>query len=931
MVDHVVELRYGGAWQAITDDVRESSPITITRGRSDWAEVPDPAEMTLTLNNGASTVAPGIVGRYTPANPGSDLYGLIGRNTPIRARLVERENHQVAMPGLDGSYLSTPSATVGAVTGDLDVRFDCTPYSWRPVAGEGGMLLPARWHFVGVNERAWAWSLLPDGRLEVRLSPDGTTAAMLVFTSTDPVDEAATDLALRFTVDVDNGAGGVTVTFYLAPDLASSWTMLGDPVTLAGPITIFAADADLTVGAAHGGASFGPGEAFAGDVRALEIRSGIGGTLECGLYLDGYEPEDRTAVDTEARDWTLHGGATFTDPSIRFCGEAASWPQDWDLSGNDGWVDLTAAGFSRRLSQGTQPLQSSLVRDLATNPTVVAYYPMEEPTGATRFASGLVNDPSTLRINDDVKPGVFEGFAASKPLPEFQAGTVTGTFPAFTVDTAQRFIILAAVPAAPLADERRLFTIITTGGTLERFEVNCDNDFGGAVRITVRDGEGVAVDTALAGFAIAGELVMLSVWLEQRGPDAFWQLARFNIDGTASVQENTLTGQTTGRMSSTSIGSGNGLEGAALGHAAVITGDVHAIWGIAKNVLDAWSGESAAHRLQRLADDEGLGAVHVIGAGADTEAMGAQRTLTLPDLIAEIPIVDLGFLTDRPDAIGYRYRTRRSLYNQTPKLILDYATGVITPPFLPVPDDQSTRNLITVTRPLGSSVTVQADTGPMSVLPPPEGVGVYTHSEDVNVATDAQLDSQAGWRLHLGTIPGARYANLRLELHGPNVAPLADDILALAEGDLVRVINLPAWVPPGPVDLLIEGITEERTIITTVIEFNCSPGEAWSVWEVEHDVLGRLDTSGSALALAAGETETELLVATDPGFAPWVDLDPVIDDPFSLYVGSEVVTVHAISGVDSPQTMTVTRGAGGYQRAWPAGTRVRLAPVAPGA
>src|SRR5690554_5374573 len=46
--------------------------------------VADPGSMTLMLNNGESSVQPGVVGRYSPKNPRSDLYGKIGRNTPIR-------------------------------------------------------------------------------------------------------------------------------------------------------------------------------------------------------------------------------------------------------------------------------------------------------------------------------------------------------------------------------------------------------------------------------------------------------------------------------------------------------------------------------------------------------------------------------------------------------------------------------------------------------------------------------------------------------------------------------------------------------------------------------------------------------------------------------------------------------------------------------
>jgi hypothetical protein len=72
----VVELFYSGAWQDISQYVDDRAPISITRGRHDEGTSVDPSSCTLTLNNRD--------GRFSPRNPTSPLYGLIGRNTPIR-------------------------------------------------------------------------------------------------------------------------------------------------------------------------------------------------------------------------------------------------------------------------------------------------------------------------------------------------------------------------------------------------------------------------------------------------------------------------------------------------------------------------------------------------------------------------------------------------------------------------------------------------------------------------------------------------------------------------------------------------------------------------------------------------------------------------------------------------------------------------------
>ena len=73
-----VELFYSGAWHDITatDDVRTLQPITITSGYADQVSKIPPTHLTLAIND--------LNGKYSPRNPMSPLYGIIGRNTPIR-------------------------------------------------------------------------------------------------------------------------------------------------------------------------------------------------------------------------------------------------------------------------------------------------------------------------------------------------------------------------------------------------------------------------------------------------------------------------------------------------------------------------------------------------------------------------------------------------------------------------------------------------------------------------------------------------------------------------------------------------------------------------------------------------------------------------------------------------------------------------------
>jgi hypothetical protein len=70
-----VGIYYSGAWHNISADVNELDAVTITRGRANETSSADPARLTLSLQNPTGT--------YSPRNPSSSLYGLIGRNTPI--------------------------------------------------------------------------------------------------------------------------------------------------------------------------------------------------------------------------------------------------------------------------------------------------------------------------------------------------------------------------------------------------------------------------------------------------------------------------------------------------------------------------------------------------------------------------------------------------------------------------------------------------------------------------------------------------------------------------------------------------------------------------------------------------------------------------------------------------------------------------------
>ncbi|MDX2946820.1 hypothetical protein PV383_38475 [Streptomyces caniscabiei] len=83
-----ISLFLGGSWVDITADVYNRDKIAIVWGRQDWASTADSTRCSLTLNNGQSKAAPGILGRYSRRNPRSDLFGLLGLSTLVAIDLT---------------------------------------------------------------------------------------------------------------------------------------------------------------------------------------------------------------------------------------------------------------------------------------------------------------------------------------------------------------------------------------------------------------------------------------------------------------------------------------------------------------------------------------------------------------------------------------------------------------------------------------------------------------------------------------------------------------------------------------------------------------------------------------------------------------------------------------------------------------------------
>ncbi|MDX2623859.1 hypothetical protein PV356_30850 [Streptomyces sp. WI03-5b] len=908
-VDRRTEIQVGTTWTVISGDVREKDAVVIERGAKNESTKPGPSKLTLTLNNRH--------GRYSPRNPRSPYYGLIGRNTPVRFSVRGPESY-LQLDGTTAAYARTPDVSALDITGDLDIRAEATT-DWYATSVQ---TLIGKW--VSATAQRSYLLRLEAGLLTLNWSPNG--AAFLFAQQVLPAMPRRA--AVRATLDVDNGASGWTATFYWAETMAGPWVQIGLPVTVAGVTNVYAGTAPLEVAPVQG-TGWAP---VRGRVHRAEVRAGIAGTVVASPDMRALAEGTTSWADSAGRTWTVSAGAKVSDREYRFTGEITSWPVRWDTSGSDVWVSIVASGVTRRLGQGQKALQSTLRRRVPSDPDLVAYWPMEDGDGATAAYSPLPGvQPLALDGWDMAADDSLGGAAAlpkTKNPASFRGRVPRSTSAGWQVECA---FFLPALPAA----QAEFLRVQVAGSVMTTAVVSAST---AGVRIEALDGTGDSL--AFVTFTNAGALAdlwgkwnRLAVYTAASAGITYlyvsWRDIAANSRWTARTAFTGAQGAVVG-VSGTYDAATTGLV---LGHLAVF--DIPATStattaapgsSIFSGADDGFTGESAVNRMFRLATEEAdqLALTTIDGnLTILSEAMGPQRPGTLLSLIEEAAATDGGILYETRDALALVYRDRTTLYNQRVALALDYtAPGEVPPPLEPDEDDQLLRNDVTVTRRGGSAGRAVRESGPLSVQPPPAGVGTYDEAVTLSLYSDAQPQPIAEWRVHLGTWDEARYPTITVWLHA---APhLVSQVLAMDIGDRLQISNPPPWLPPGVIDQHMRGYTERIGAVEWSLAMNCAPAGPWTVGVLEDRVLGRADTDGSQLAAGVDASATSWSVAVTAGPLWLTTATRPAEFPLDVTCGGEQVRVTGISGTSSPQTFTVVRGVNGITKAHAAGAALSL-------
>lgn len=890
LTPHGLELYYSGAWHDITDDLSDEG-VTIGRGRKNEGGSIDPASMGLRLTN--------TTGEYAPRNPTSSLYGLIGRNTPIRYWV------EAGTPflDLDGAATATAPDSAGlSITTDVEIQWCGWLPSWRVATDLAG-----KWTSSG-SQRSYALRVNADGTLSFSFSSTG--ADSFAGTSTQPVPVERGELAVKVTFDQDNGAGGRDYTFYTSPDAGATWVQLGDVVVGGTPVTIFDSTAPLTVGDTDGQ------DRFTGHVYWVKVLAGIGGTTVADPVFEAQASGASSFADAAGNTWTVNGDAELWNRHYRFWGEVSTWPQEWGLKGATSVTSpIECAGVMRRLGQGASPLRSPLYRGCSTlGADLVAYWPLEDDENATSLAPGITGITGVAAGTITGTPGLagYSDFVASAPVLTTESARLILPVPAYTAAGEAQVRAMTFIPAS-LPDDAVIFRVYTSGGSLGRLDVLWDS--AGALYTKSYDSSGLAATTG-PGFAFDGDVkIRFSLELSQSGSDVDAVINYF-VEGETSgfFSTDTHAGLTLGRVTRVEVNpAAAALTGFAVGHVTVEK-SVTTLFDLASQV-NAWLAEGADDRLARLAAENGVG-LDLIG-GDTTQALGYQGVASLLDLMGEAAAADGGLLYEPRGSADLAYRALETLYSQRPAVAFTYTDNLLNP-MLPVDDDESLVNVATVTRAGGSSRTVEESTGNLGT----STVGTYDTDVTLSLAADEDAEQHAGWRAHLGTTDEARYPTIGCDLAHPTIKADPDlirSILTLDLGDRLTVTDVPEWLPPDDVDQLVQGYTETITPGNYKLSWNCAPAAPYRVafWV---DGASRYSGSGTEIAEDLDATETGVDV-TNPAGVEWTH----DDGDYDVTIGGERMTVTGVTGTGTSQTLTVVRSVNGVVKTHSTGAAVALA------
>lgn len=848
-------------------------PITYSDGRGDEASQVDASRMTLTLDNRD--------GRFSTKNKQGPYYGLLRRGTPMTLFTTAGEDN------------FNRTGTGGLGTASDGHTWTGTTYSTNGTQAVHSTLTVNTLASVFMN-KANVWN--GDYRVSVGVSVTASGAALRCALLARAIDSSN---CIQFRVDfmpdgnidafIAKRAGGSTTTLNSISDLMA----------------------------------YSPNQMFRiraqSDANALRMKVWLPANPASP---DADEPDSWTvtaADDTQTasavgiQSWRVVGNTNADFPSffydnfsveaIEFAGAVVKWPVNWDMSGNNCWAPIEAAGVLRRLQQGNKQLTSPLTRQLSGYaPT--GYWRLEDGPDALSFGSSVPGQKAATFTN--VNP------AGDSSLP---GASVTATFtdansrlhgattrtPSGDGFSALVFAKLQSLPSATTV----FFSFSGTGGVAV-WQVTIESA-GGSLRVKGFTESGIQVVDTLNVVAVdLTEWTSFQLETSWSGGTLEWHLFYNQVGSSTFWDQNGSLATIAGSKVRSFILGGQELSGASWGHVWIGANTLPYVDTTFLAVASGFDGESVRDRLLRLAFEQG---VSMFVEPGETFRMGPQPIGRFIDAIRECEAADYGVLYETGTGLGYRPRLTR--YGYGLKYILTVADGHLAEPPQGIEDDQRVRNHWTVNR-RGGSYGEAIDSA--HVL----AEGEYDDSVTINAQTDDDLADHAGMRVLVGTLgAGLRWPNITIDFaRNPDFIwgwrPRRWGFRFLIIMDKTQIVG----VEP---DLVAEGTNTTFWPGGWSTQLNCSEYAPWDIPALD-DAGFFLDMESTVTNEALTLSETLIDI-----FTPADEPPLVYEEDFEIEISGERMMVTSISGTGTNQTLTTTRGLDGWTKTHEAGELVRLA------
>lgn len=778
----------GGSWSNITSGVRTEEGIRLGRGCSSEDAEASPAWASMTLDN--------LDGRYSPRNPASAFYGLIGRNAPVRIGLglpVVGETDTGTGTTLDLATIASSNG-FGAVAVQA-VGIISTVTNLTTPGGYGNAVEQDAAAFTVKRSTFIESDVVLPSSMTASLSGNWATAHVAVPGGTFAIADGGTADLGESPSAADTS--GLTVGDVVVAVVA--WT--ADPYGRMGPpIFIGSTDPAEMYLVADSGASTGPRIA----VWAWRHRAGATPVGFTGAF-DG-----ATGATFQISVWS--GAAAWTS---RFCGEISDWPLAWSKGAHDKTINVQAGGVMRRLAQ-SQDQPSALRQALAPAGDLAHYWPMEDPEGSVDFAP--LRGGTRMAPVNGISPAAVSDIAGSTATPSFTGRGARG--PVFPVNAAPwGFGGVVAIPESGSATGNNLLVgECATGGDLSSFGLEYTSNTVLTIKAAYTTGAtaSASIGSLTGAFpnGINGKQILIYVALAQSGGNVAWSVSVINVTPTEPLAQLTATGSlvthTVGPLAAVTAGveAGSsatiGTNDISAGHVfvtngAVLDGSIYRMY-----AARAYAGAKLTEAAWSTARDAGIPLTFTYPAGDQLVAGRVEPGSGLAQ-IRTMAKAGQALMQDAAGFPGLEWRSLASVVSREPVYVFDYANDTFTDPLAPRDDDSTTVNDVTITSTGGGMGRVVVEVGPLGAQP--GGVGRYADAQTLPVAGATAARGLAGWLTNLGTFDAQRWPEVGLEMSGAGNAALV--MSALSIGDTVRLDNIPSFTGPASIDLVITGFVEE--------------------------------------------------------------------------------------------------------------------------